>query len=139
MTETTHNPPAELHRVSCLRENLTSSSYGEELETGPTAWSGTAPVPYPTVVLQMDQAASAHQGVFRHQRERGENANLDRHSVYVLVAIVKKRLGVAASLYTILQILSLTLFEKKPLDQLLNDIALQNLDPVDSNQLNLFS
>ena len=60
-------------------------------------------------------------------------------SVYVLVAIVKKRLGVAASLYTILQILSLTLFEKKPLDQLLNDIALQNLDPVDSNQLNLFS
>ena len=35
-------------------------------------------------------------------------------SVYVLVAIVKKRLGVAASLYTILQILSLTLFEKTP-------------------------
>ena len=42
-------------------------------------------------------------------------------SVYVLVAIVKKRLGVAASLYTILQILSLTRFEKTPLDQLLND------------------
>ena len=41
MTETTHNPPAELHRVSCLRENLTSSSYGEELETGPT--HGPAP------------------------------------------------------------------------------------------------
>ena len=53
-------------------------------------------------------------------------------SVYVLVAIVKKRLGVAASLYTILQILSLTLFEKTPLDQLLNDAALQNLDSVDS-------
>ena len=51
-------------------------------------------------------------------------------SVYVLVAIVKKRLGVAASLYTILQILSLTLFEKTPLDQLLNDAALQNLDSV---------
>ena len=49
-------------------------------------------------------------------------------SVYVLVAIVKKRLGVAASLYTILQILSLTLFEKTPLDQLLNDTALQNLN-----------
>ena len=60
-------------------------------------------------------------------------------SVYVLVAIVKKRLGVAASLYTILQILSLTLFEKTPLDQLLNDTALQSLDFVDSNQLNLFS
>ena len=60
-------------------------------------------------------------------------------SVYVLVAIVKKRLGVAASLYTILQILSLTLFEKTPLDQLLNDAALQNLNSVDSNQLNFFS
>ena len=55
------------------------------------------------VVLQMDQAASAHQGVFRHQRERGEDAIWIAISVYVLVAIVKKRLGVAASLYTILQ------------------------------------
>ncbi|MDA1091494.1 MAG: IS4 family transposase [Proteobacteria bacterium] len=59
-------------------------------------------------------------------------------SVYVLVAIVKKRLGVEASLYTILQILSLTLFEKIPLDQLLNDKALQNLNQPSSNQLNLF-
>src|SRR6266513_4330095 len=48
-------------------------------------------------------------------------------TVYVLVAIVKKRLGVEASLYTILQILSLMLFEKMTLDQLLNDRALQNL------------
>lgn len=58
-------------------------------------------------------------------------------SVYVLVAIVKKRLGVKASLYTILQILSLTLFEKVQLDQLLNDKALQILDDPSSNQLNL--
>jgi len=40
-------------------------------------------------------------------------------TVYILVAIVKKRLKIEASLYTILQILSLTLFEKTPLDQLL--------------------
>ena len=60
-------------------------------------------------------------------------------SVYVLVAIVKKRLGVKASLHTILQILSLTLFEKVQLDQLLNDRALQILDDPSSNQLNLFS
>ena len=59
-------------------------------------------------------------------------------SVYVLVAIVKKRLSVEASLYTILQILSLTLFEKIPLDQLLNDRALQNIDTATSIQLNLF-
>jgi hypothetical protein len=60
-------------------------------------------------------------------------------SVYVLVAIVKKRLGAEASLYTILQILSLTLFEKTNLNQLLNDADLQTPGSVDSNQLNLFN
>ena len=59
--------------------------------------------------------------------------------VYVLVAIAKKRLGVEASLYTILQILSLTLFEKIPLDQLFNDTALENFDGENPTQLNLFS
>ena len=34
MTATTHNPFDEIHWASCLRENLTSSSYGEGLETG---------------------------------------------------------------------------------------------------------
>ena len=53
-------------------------------------------------------------------------------SVDVLIAIVKKRLDVATSLYTILQILSLTLFEKAPLDQLLNDIALIAMQKPDS-------
>ena len=60
-------------------------------------------------------------------------------SVYVLVAIAKKRLSVEASLYTILQILSLTLFEKIPLDQLLNDTALEKFDCENPTQLNLFS
>lgn len=59
-------------------------------------------------------------------------------SVYVLVAIVKKRLAVGASLYTILQILSLTLFEKTPIDQLLNDADPQNLDQLNHIQLTLF-
>ena len=59
-------------------------------------------------------------------------------SVYVLIAIIKKRLGVEASLYTILQILSLMLFEKTPVDQLLNDRALQNLNGETHTQLNLF-
>jgi len=36
-------------------------------------------------------------------------------SVYVLVAIVRKRLGLEASLYTLLQVLSVTIFEKMPL------------------------
>ena len=59
-------------------------------------------------------------------------------SVYVLVAIVKKQLNLSASLYTILQILSLTLFEKIPVDSLLTDPDLQNFDPQFPIQLNLF-
>jgi hypothetical protein len=59
-------------------------------------------------------------------------------SVYVLVAIIRKRLGLQLSLYQILQILSLTLFEKTPLLQALQPSDSQ-FDLVDSgNQLNLF-
>jgi hypothetical protein len=59
-------------------------------------------------------------------------------TVYVLVAIVRKRLNVSASLYTVLQILSLTLFDKQPLDQLLADIEStpERLEPL--NQMILF-
>jgi hypothetical protein len=59
-------------------------------------------------------------------------------SVYVLVAIVKKRLNLSASLYEILQILSLTMFERIPLDQLLNNIVTEDIQSIDDNQLNLF-
>ena len=59
-------------------------------------------------------------------------------SVYVLVAIVKKRLDLDASLYTLLQILSLTLFEKMPILQALSQAppASEQVDP--DNQLKLF-
>ena len=59
-------------------------------------------------------------------------------SVYVLVAIVKKRLNLNASLYTLLQILSVTLFEKMPLQQAFpgSDYKTPEGDPC--NQLNLF-
>ncbi len=60
-------------------------------------------------------------------------------SVYVLVAILKKRLGLDASLYTILQILSLTSFEKIPLDQLLTQTPAPLEPPHDANQLDLFA
>ena len=56
-------------------------------------------------------------------------------SVYVLVAIVKKRLNLRASLYEILQILSLTMFERTPLNQLLAPTATAKLG---ENQLPLF-
>jgi len=60
-------------------------------------------------------------------------------AVYVLVAIVKKRLSSDASLYTILQILSLTLFEKTPLNQLLANIEITPENSTMHNQLNLFT
>jgi hypothetical protein len=59
-------------------------------------------------------------------------------SVYVLVAIVRKRLGLEASLYQILQILSLTLFEKVPILQALQPSDFQDESDEDSNQLILF-
>ncbi len=59
-------------------------------------------------------------------------------SVYVLVAIVKKRLDLDASLYTLLQILSLTLFEKIPILQALSQDQPAIDDLVPGNQLNLF-
>ena len=60
-------------------------------------------------------------------------------SVYVLVAIVKKKLNLDASLYTLLQILSVTLFEKMPLQQAFpgSDSSFNNSQF--SNQLNLFA
>ena len=60
-------------------------------------------------------------------------------SVYVLVAIVKKRLGLDASLYTLLQILSVTLFEKMPMRQALSATQSQSDNHSIANQLNLFA
>ena len=60
-------------------------------------------------------------------------------AVYVLVAIIKKRLKSELSLYTMLQIFSLTLFEKTPLNQLLRFSDDKNEAPTDDNQLILFN
>ena len=59
-------------------------------------------------------------------------------SVYVLVAILKKELRLEASLHTILQILSITLFEKLPLRQALTLLVDHAPTPPDANQLILF-
>ena len=59
-------------------------------------------------------------------------------SVYVLVAIMKKRLNLQESLYTILQILSVSAFEKISLYQLVTDNDYKNLTPQSCNQLKLF-
>ncbi len=59
-------------------------------------------------------------------------------SVYVLVAIIRKRLAIKADLYTILQILSLTLFEKLPLNQVFAEYMCTTGGGDMLNQLNLF-
>jgi Domain of unknown function (DUF4372)/Transposase DDE domain len=59
-------------------------------------------------------------------------------SMYVLVAIVRKRLGLEASLYQILQILSVTLFEKTPISQVLEASSFPHDTYENSNQLILF-
>jgi transposase len=62
-------------------------------------------------------------------------------STYVLVAIIRKRLHLELNLYTILQILSVTLFEKVPLDQLFANYDYQSSTELKEplyNQLNLF-
>jgi len=56
-------------------------------------------------------------------------------AVYVLVAIVRKRLDLKFSLHSMLQILSVTPFEKIPLIQLLTDIAPDDEPLADGNQL----
>ena len=58
-------------------------------------------------------------------------------SIYVLVAIMRKQLQSEASLYTILQILSLTLFQKTPLNQLLKNYEMQTDIQENAKQLNL--
>lgn len=60
-------------------------------------------------------------------------------STYLLVAIIKKKLNLDISLYTLLQILSVTLFEKMPLKQALQHAGEQSNTTENQNQLNLFT
>jgi len=60
-------------------------------------------------------------------------------SMYVLIAIIKKKLNLNASLYTLLQIPSITLFEKMPLQQAFQTIGERSVMLEKQNQLNLFN
>jgi len=60
-------------------------------------------------------------------------------SVYILVAIIKKQLNLEQSLYTILQIVSVALFEKMPLLQALTDVDVVEQETMLDNQMNLFT
>ena len=60
-------------------------------------------------------------------------------AVYVLVAIIRKKLDLKISLYTMLQVLSVSVFEKVSLLQLFAKSDYRNDSSEASNQLNLFS
>ena len=90
-------------------------------------------------IPQADQTASSYQALLRHHRECSQDTNLGPITVYVLVATVKKRLNTEASLYTILQSSSLTLFEKTTPDQFLKNTEMQMTTQQNNNQLNLFN
>ena len=60
-------------------------------------------------------------------------------SIYLLVAILKKRLHLPGNLHTILQILEVNIFEKKPIIQVVKDAYKQEPEPSLCNQLNLFN
>jgi hypothetical protein len=59
--------------------------------------------------------------------------------IYLLVAILKKRLNLSVSLHTLLQILEVNIFERKPIQQLVRDALKHNAEPEISNQMNLFT
>ena len=59
-------------------------------------------------------------------------------SVYLLVAIIKRRLNLKQELYTILQILSISIFEKVPVNQLFENENYKNKTTDGCNQLKLF-
>ena len=59
-------------------------------------------------------------------------------SVYVLVAIAKKRLKLQQSLYEILQVLSISIFDKTPINELFSNSIQQNFKELNPNQLNIF-
>jgi transposase len=60
-------------------------------------------------------------------------------SVYVLVAIIRKRLKLDVSLYTLMQVFSVTVFEKASIESVILQTAYSSEPVMDSNQLDLFS
>jgi hypothetical protein len=86
----------------------------------------------------LDETALAHQGVHGTTENAAKTQIWIAVSVYVLGAIVRKRLGLEATLYQILQVLSITRFEKAPILRALQACDAQNDLLNLGNQLILF-
>jgi len=89
-------------------------------------------------LLQVDQTASTHQGFLRHFRKRSEDSDLDRDFHIRPCGDHKKRLNLHGSLYRILQILSVNVFEKTPILEALSNADDQNASEESCNQFTLF-
>ena len=83
----------------------------------------------------MDKAAPENKGVLRHLEDAVKTQVWIAISVYVLVAIIKKRLNLDLSLYTILQILSVTTFEQVPIIQVLTQFDYRSMENWSDKQL----
>ena len=124
----------------------------KDLETGKTLVFLTNQFTLPTATICALYKARWHVELFfkwikqhlRIKRFYGTSENAVKSqiwiavSVYVLVAIVKKRLQLDSSLYTLLQIFSVTLFEKMPIQQAFAGHDYKIDSPMSDNQLNLF-
>ena len=86
----------------------------------------------------MDQAAPSDKSFYGTSENAVKSQIWIAVSTYLLVAIVRKELGISLPLYTILQILSLIQFEKTPLFEALSRDSYKIQQPSCSNQLVLF-
>ncbi len=86
--------------------------------------------------FQMDQTASSHQGILRHQSKCSILSDMDRDMHLSIGCHCEEETEPAITLYTFAQTLGLTLFEKAPVKELFeNDITIKNMS--DKNQLSL--
>ena len=115
----THNPSDEACWVSRLRENLTSGSYGEGLETG---WT-LRPAPRQSVIRQLFFKWIKQNLRIRTFLRTRKNAVMTRIwialCVYLLFAFIKFESTQDKSMRQILQLLQINLFEKRDLYTLL--------------------
>ena len=86
----------------------------------------------------MGQTTSSHQTFLRYLGERREDADLDCGIGVRARGDHQKQLNLNVSLYTLLQILSVTVFEKMPIQQVFSDMDYHSELGMISNQLNLF-
>lgn len=86
----------------------------------------------------MDKAALEIKSFWGHSENAVKTQVWIAISVYVVVAIAKKKFMLQQSLYEILQVLSISIFEKTPINQLFQQTQLQYFKEKNHNQLKMF-